>query len=222
MASNAMDRTVRLLGVLVAVIGLWAITGCAGAYYRVFSNWVSLIDDVFILTFTSIVLAFGLFCLAVAFRAWKQLTVSAIKQIVAILAFALWLVLITEFAWVAAEISWLTESSWAALSSLAAILLAAPLYVMSSRWLIARTSVGAQPGQLVPRGLVRLVCYFLWFTSFELIHELAPKEAGSEHVPESPWLWIALLAPILLAVVVYKSVVHFICRHEGKTIHTAA
>ena len=220
MSSNAIDRTIRVLGILAGVIGLFAIGSSFHSYYNIFSNGESLLDHIFILFFALIVLAFGVFCVVVAVRTWKRITVSAIRQISAIIAIVLWAAIMALLELIGVDP--LSTPIWYSLLLFGAVLAAVLFYVISTQWLIAKSSMAQQPPQPVSRHLIGLVCFFLWVTSSSLIRDLASNVAGYEYLSRSPWVFIGLVLPIVLAWGAYKSIMYFANRrHKHRVIKTA-
>jgi hypothetical protein len=49
-----------------------------------------------------------------------------------------------------------------------------------------------------------LITFFLWISGSAVAFELMPKAIGQEYVPKEPWGLLALLGPVLLAIIIYK------------------
>jgi hypothetical protein len=206
---NKIDLLLRMLGVLFGVFGLVVICAAAASFYDMLPTRPAWDILLFGVIFSLLMLALGVYAISVAVRLWRPLTASIIRQVCGLLSFVLCMQLAMWLEQVPETIHRLSARAWDMITFGTAVMLTAVLYVVLSRWLIARSTVVDKTRRPVSKQLIGLVCIVLWINTSTLVEELAPKAPGHSNVPVGPWLLISLFGPILFAIVVYGVAVHY-------------
>ena len=217
MSPKNTDRFIQVLSIPLGAVGVFAILGGLQAYYELFMDAVAegFSDPLGLLLFIPIVtsfLAFGLFAIYTTLKIWARLSASHIRNLVAIGAIVLWGLLVNLFQYLPLNFRIDSASNESSLINIGSILLMISLYRVVSRWLIARSSVSAEPPSPTSPTFVGVFCLLVFMFLSSLIIELAPKEPGQAGSPELPWEYVAILLPLLVAGVLYKTILHLSAR----------
>ncbi len=218
MTVKTTDRLIRILSLLVGVIGIAIVAALSLEIYRqVFSFFASenppaTFDGLFTLFFITPFLALGLFAIHTAIKAWTRLTASLIHRLAAIGAVVVWGVLANSLQYLPPHEQTLSEPVYFAITGSILLVLAVLFYTYVSRWLIARSSFSHKPPSPASPSLVAMFCFFIWVDLSTLAEQLVPKESGYTSVPKEPWGIVGLLTSFLIAVLLYKTILHLSAR----------
>jgi hypothetical protein len=214
--TNAADRIILLLTIPVGLMGVYVVAGFFQGIYRLTLHeasedwWGTILAWLFTGLFMgSIVLGFCGLALHTAIYTWKQITLSRVRRLCACGAVALWGLLAGRFGYPYLE----TDSPGPVLHTLLGTgLLAACVgfYLILSRSLIARSSVGPEPPKPAARHWIGLVCFFFWLEFSSATQYWTRTQFGVSNDPDFGVELLEFFGPILAAWAIYKVTVYIV------------
>ena len=210
------DRVIRLLTIPVGLMGGYMIAGFVQSIYGLifvptFEGWDTVFTLLFIGVFMgSVLLGIGGLALHTAIVTWKQVTASRVRRLAAICAIGLWGLLMNVLSYIHIGAEGSAPSMTYDSIGMGMIFVCALVYLIASRWLIARSSLGPEPPRPAARHWIGLFCFLFWGQLSMVIDQWT---RALSHTGSGPIFWveaIAVFAPVLTAWLLYKTIVYVV------------
>ena len=224
MTSRTVDRIIRILSIAVGCFALWFVyllLSLVFAFFATANDGSSVSNPIMtaavFLFFFAIMSAFVVFCLRAAYVNWKHLGASNIRQLSAALAIGFYSLYLTL---PSTELD--DRSPWWNLLGVVSIVIAVVAYRLVSSWLINRSSVNGEGWKPMLRKTLVIISLLLLFVTWLLFDLLTGFDPYSDRPPPFPLWLVALVVPIVVAVVVYKVGVRLFCKSKPLSNQDAA
>lgn len=216
MKPKLIDLAIRLLAIPVGLMGLYIIALSLHAFYQEvtsdipWTDWQYILLTLFIgLLMGSIVFGLCGFAIYTAVGTWKKITTTRVRWLLAFYALALWGLIMSMLRYAPIEVDDMTRLINEHSISSVLIIVCAIVYQITSRWLIARSSLGPEPPRPAARNWVGAFCILIWVGLSGVIGAWSQAQPRPRGGPNS-WLEaLSYLGPMLFAWLLYKSIIYF-------------
>lgn len=205
MKVNRANLVIRLLGLAIGLFGFWCVFEAFRALVDILGE--GLPQHLFGFIFTLLFAVLGGYGVSVGVRVWRPMRVSIVVEVTAITALVLWMLASDLVSRIPGEWIGVSESAWTGVTTLGLLVVAICFYIWISRLLIARSSAQAKPAKPVSKHVLGLLCFWVWLLCNMLLDELGLRPQPGEG--SFGMMLVASLLPILLAVLLYKVLIHY-------------
>lgn len=223
MTNTKRAKTVgKVAAILVGALGLYIIGVMLQPLWRMLhsddADWVGML---FMVLFTTLMFAFGGYCLFVAFQAWSNVSAIVMRRLSLIVALVFCIMLLPIGKRLGTLSPWLQERTWWQVTTPIVIIAGGIFYWLCSKllikWLALPEIIDWSRREKAARHFFWWLAFFLYMASFAVILDLAPKKPPYD-VPKEPWGIMALLGSILPAYLIYKVGVYIFLRKKSVDI----
>lgn len=204
---NKADLTVRLLGTLIGCVGVWLLVAGVMSLYHELTPWSGWTVLGITLLFACFYFVFGGLAVFVAIRVWRPLTEGMVRLVAGVTALLLWFVVCSLLLTAAQAVSWFPEELTSSLIFTGSAMVVLILYGVYSRRLLLASSVAPPARPLFSKNVVGVACFLLWGFTGDVARDIWPSAFRSPSF--FPGVVVAF-GPIVLAVLTYKVIVHYI------------